>query len=124
MRGIFLPALLALVACGTPQERCISAASKDIRVLDRLISASRSNIERGYAFERKPYYYTVRQVCGEVDGEKLYCNVPETGYRSVPVSIDLNVEQAKLNSQLAKRSQLATEISRKITACKTAYPAD
>lgn len=122
MHRLFLLALLPLIACGTPQEQCIAAATKDIRVLDRLITATQSNLERGYAIHREQYQYTVRQICGEIDGEKIYCNVPEFGYRSVPVSIDLNAEQAKLNSQLAKRSQLAAQASTQITACKTNFP--
>jgi len=122
MRRLFLLFLLPMVACGTPQEKCIAAATKDIRVLDKLIKNTRSNLDRGYAVRREEYRYSVWQICGKVEGEFVYCFSPETGYRNVPVSIDMNVERAKLNSQLAKRSQLAVQAGAQITACKSTYP--
>ena len=36
MRRLLLPALLILTACGTPQEQCISAATRDMRVVDAI----------------------------------------------------------------------------------------
>jgi len=122
MRRIFLLALLPLVACASPQEQCIANATKDLRVLNKLIAVSQANVDRGYAIEVQEYIELSKEVCGEVDGEKVYCEVPETKKRKVPVAIDLNIEQAKLNSLLTKRSQLSVQAEKQIAACKTAYP--
>jgi hypothetical protein len=46
-----LPLLLALVACGTPQEQCIARETRDLRVVERLITETQGNLQRGYALE-------------------------------------------------------------------------
>ena len=122
MRRIFMIALLPLAACVTPQQQCISAATKDVRVLDRLIATSQSNLSRGYAIDVQEHLIITSEVCGEADGEKIYCDVPSTEETKVPVAIDLNVEQAKLNSLITKRTQLATQASQVIASCKATYP--
>ena len=111
MRRLFLLGLFALAACGTPQERCISNVTKDIRVLDRLIAETQKNLDRGYAIRRENYIVYEREICGKRNGKNIYCTFPETETRQYPVSIDLVKEKAKLDSQLAKRSQLAKTAS-------------
>ena len=48
-RMILISGLALLVGCGTPQERCIAAATRDLRVVDRLIVQTQGNLDRGYA---------------------------------------------------------------------------
>jgi hypothetical protein len=122
MRRMFLIALLPLAACATPQQQCISGATKDVRVLDRLIATSQANVSRGYAIDVQQHLIITSEVCGEAEGEKIYCDVPSTEETNVPVAIDLNVEQAKLNSLVTKRAQLATQAGEVIASCKVTYP--
>ncbi|MGB8815084.1 MAG: hypothetical protein WCC57_18035, partial [Paracoccaceae bacterium] len=55
---------LALTACGTPQEQCINRNTRDIRVIDRLIAETETNLSRGYALEEVTYYRHVWNRCG------------------------------------------------------------
>lgn len=122
MRRLLVLALLPLVACASPQERCISGATKDIRVMDRLIKTTRGNLERGYAIGKETYTVETEQVCGELDGEDLICTVPESRERKVPVAVDLNAEKAKLTSLLDKRASLISKSEQVIRACRAHYP--
>lgn len=48
-RLMILAGLTVLAGCGTPQERCIAGATRDLRVVDRLIGETQGNLDRGYA---------------------------------------------------------------------------
>ncbi len=122
MRRFIILALLPLAACATPLERCIASATKELRVLSGLISSTQANINRGYAVETENYFVTEEQVCGQVDGKPVYCEVPVAESREVPVAIDLDVEQAKLNSLLTKRAELADRAEAAIESCSIQYP--
>lgn len=117
--------LLLLTACATPRERCISGATEDIRVLDRLIAQSRGTIERGYALdtERRTNWQWV--ICGRnSNGAFRYCWQPYDSYRRVPTAVNLNEEQQRLESMIVKRKQLAAELGPKIAACEATFPAN
>lgn len=129
MRRLLILAPLALLAaCGTPQERCIQRETRDLRVLDRLVAETRTNIDRGYALQE--YTVTIPQweTCPpRVDeaGNLLpaqMCLEDRTETRTRPVAIDLGAESAKLESMLAKRDQLARESEGRIAQCRTTYP--
>lgn len=59
---VFLP-LLALVACGTPQERCISSNTREYRVLRSLLAESEANLARGYAWRERSVVRTQLETC-------------------------------------------------------------
>lgn len=129
MRRLLILAPIALLAaCGTPQERCIQRETRDLRVLDGLITETRSNIGRGYALQE--YTVTVPQwePCPprvDQNGNPLpaqMCLEDRVETRTRPVAIDLNAETAKLESMLAKRDQLSAEADGRIAQCRTAYP--
>jgi hypothetical protein len=132
MRQIVLPALLILVACGTPQEQCISRETRDLRVVERLIAETQGNLDRGYGFEEVTVFTTEYVDCTPrvvvVDGtpppvvEPRLCldEVPETVRR--PVAIDLGAERRKLDSLIIKRRDLLARAEGVIAACKAAYP--
>ncbi len=122
MHRLSILALLPLAACATPLERCIARATKELRVLSGLISSTQANINRGYAIVTENYFVTSEQVCGEVEGEKVYCDVPAAKSRDVPVAIDLNAEQAKLNSLLTKRAELGDQAEARIKYCNIQHP--
>ena len=121
MRRIVILALLPLAACGTPREACISRATKDLRVVDRLIVASQTNLDRGYAIGTQSYITHERELCGKSKGKNIYCSVPVTAQRKVPVAINLNDEQAKLDSLIEKREQLELRTSATISQCRISH---
>lgn len=119
---------LTLAACGTPQEQCISQASRDLRVVEGFIAESEANLARGYAFaeviETHPEWVDCTPEPTEANPtpEKRKCliDVAETKVR--PVSIDLGAEAAKLESLRAKRSQLIDQASGAVAICRQRYP--
>ena len=129
MKNILLTtALLALVACGTPQEQCIGAVTRDLRVVEGLITETQGNLARGYAFARvvetRPRFVdcTPKPTTETPNPRPRQCleDVSETVTR--PVAIDLNAEAAKLASLQTKRAQQASAATAAIAACQRQYP--
>ncbi|MGR3291644.1 MAG: hypothetical protein ACU0C9_10685, partial [Paracoccaceae bacterium] len=118
----FLIVLLPLVACATPQQQCIANAGKDIRVLSGLINTTQANINRGYGLRTEEFLENENQLCGVVNGEKVYCSVAVANSREVPVALDLTAEAAKLNSLLQKRGQLSSRTNAVIAECRLHFP--
>lgn len=120
--------LFALSACGTLQEQCIASATRDMRVVDRLISETEGNIARGYAYENVTVFSaqwldcTPRATAQSPDPKPKICleQVPETTKQAV--AIDLNVEAAKLSSLQAKRLLQSNAAAAQITRCKAEHP--
>ncbi len=116
---------LALIACGTPQERCINAATRDERVVERLMREAETNLQRGYALESYTTYRSTWVQCGTESrkGKKAaMCldEVPEVSKR--PVAIDLAAETRKLNQLRAKRNDLVRAQAATVAQCKSANP--
>ncbi|MBS8229223.1 hypothetical protein [Vannielia litorea] len=123
----FLPLLLLplLAACATPREACEARATKDLRVMNKLIAETRANVDRGYAIEREAYVTTGLQMCVGSAKENVgvrWCHRPETRYRTKQVAIDPGAEQRKLRNMIIKRDQLQREAQAQVAACKRAYP--
>ncbi len=129
--ALMLP-LLLLIACGTPQERCISTATRDLRILNGLIEDSRANLSRGFAYEE----YTVRRsrwvhcdgplvVDSEgrlVSGHPHMCLDDYTDTVRRPVAINLADERRKLDSMLVKQRELSRVAAAQIESCKARFP--
>lgn len=123
---------LLLVACGTPQERCISTATRDLRTLNGLIEDSQANLARGFAYEE----YTVNRSrwvhCqgppvvdsdGDlVPGRTYMCLDDYTDTVRRPVSINLDEERRKLDGMLTKQRELNRIAAAQIEGCKAQYP--
>ncbi len=131
MRPILaLPLLLILTACGTPQEQCIARETRDLRVVDRLITETQGNLQRGYALEEVTITNTVWVDCtprvkkGDPVPERKMCLEDESETITRPKAIDLTAEQRTLDSLLVKRRDLARAAERVIVACKEAYPTE
>jgi len=121
-RLICLGVLCLLAACGTPQEQCISAASRDIRVVDRLIREAEGNLQRGYGFETYTTYETEFVPCGTEANPNRVCarRVPVQERR--PVAIDLAAEQVKLTQLIAKRARQTRAVAPVIDQCRIDNP--
>ncbi|MGR3792787.1 hypothetical protein [Vannielia sp. SX4] len=123
----FLPLLLIplVTACATPREACEARATKDLRVMNKLIAETQANVSRGYAIERESYVTTRYQICarsGDGPVEAVWCHRPETRYRTKQVAIDPAAEQQKLRNMIVKRDQLEREARSQVAACRRAYP--
>lgn len=127
---LILPLLLA--ACGTPQERCINTATRDLRTLNGLIEESQANLARGFAYEE----YTVTrsrwvhcQGAPVVDskgnvvaGRTYMCLDDYTDTVRRPVAIDLAAERRKLEGMLEKKRELTRVAAAQIEGCKAQFP--
>lgn len=126
--------LLLVTGCGTPQEQCIAANTRDLRVVDRLIKETEGNIARGYAFEEVTVTVTDWEYCyppappptaGNPNPQRpppRLCLEDRTETVRRPKAIDLAAEQRKLNGLLVKRKDLARQAEKVIAACRRAYP--
>ena len=128
MRSVlFLLPLAALAACATPQEQCISDATRNLRVINGLVNETRANITRGYALEQVQTVRTVPRMCtGETASGDSYtyrCDETETITSSRPVAIDLTAEQAKLTSLLDRQAQAQAASDAAVAQCRALYPA-
>lgn len=126
---LILTSLVALTACGTPQQQCIGSVTRDMRVVDGLIAEAEANISRGYAIEETVQVRKQFVDCGMPEPtaenpnprpEKCLQEVPYETRR--PVAIDLNAEQAKLASLRTKRAAQGASAAPQIAACQAAYP--
>ena len=122
---ILLP-LAALAACTTPREDCINNALRETRIVDALVNETRANISRGYAIERGQDVRTTRRLCEgkHSDGTKFryWCDDVQTFDTSRPVAIDLNAEQAKLESLLERQAQNRAASDQRIAQCIAIHP--
>lgn len=132
MRPIRVSAVLSMllvVACGTPQEQCISRGTRDLQILDRLIAESRATVSRGYAIEEVTTYIPVWRTCGYYrTGDKNspvrpeMCLEDEPRISTRPKAIDLSAERQKLASMERKRQELDRQAAPVVAACRAQYP--
>ena len=126
IRWLFIVLLVA--ACGTPQEQCIGGATRDMRVVDRLITDVEGNLARGYAFETVTVYTPEWQDCTPRATEATPIPEPRLCFEDVPqtvrkaVAIDLNAESAKLKSLRTKRDQQAKASAGAVAECRAKFP--
>ena len=120
------PFLLALMACATPQQRCITKAAPDLPVLNRLIAESEGNRARGYAFADVEVEMDVWKLC-RVDltpsevGQTM-CLETETTTTREAVAIDLTAEAAKLASMRARRDDIEAKAQPAFAQCQAEFP--
>ena len=128
MKRILCASLLILSACGTPQEQCIGAATRDTRVVDRLIIETQGNPARGYGYETVTVYVPEWQDCTpnptatKPEPKPRMCleQVPQATRRAV--ALDLAAERAKLTGLQQKRAQQAKAAAGAVAQCKAQYP--
>ena len=124
--SLILP--LALAACATPQEQCINAATRDQRVLERLIAETQGNIARGYAIEAVTETRLVWVDCTPAPTKKTPDPKPRTclddrAYTvDRPKAINLDEERAKLRTMQQKQRELARAAQTAVAQCRALYP--
>lgn len=114
----------ALAGCGTPQERCIGSATREIRTLDRLIGETRADLARGYGYETREVMRHQWRRCDDwVAGTpSRMCFEPVWHTVKRPVAIDPAAEQRKLDGLVARRGALMAQAAPAIAACKAKFP--
>ncbi len=130
MRRALLIALIAtLAACGTPQERCIRTATKDLRVVNSLIAEIQANLQRGYGYETYQTTITSWEVCevrpATTEGGKprvRYCLEDDIVTTRRRVAIDPEAERRKLQGLVVKQRELNARAAAEIAACKQQFP--
>ena len=117
---------LALAACATPREQCINQVSQDLRTVTSLIAVTEGNLQRGYAIANVEETQRIRTTCTGTneDGStfRFPCEETATIDREVPVAIDLNAEQAKLNSLRERQAALQSPTNAAIQQCVAIHP--
>lgn len=122
---------LALAACGTPQERCISRNTSEYRTVSRLLAEVEANLARGYAWEERQVVRDrltqCRNYARDRDG-----NVVAIGYtpcwrdyvdtERYRVPIDPAAERRKRDNLAARKAALSDRAAAYVEACKKAFP--
>ena len=125
---------LALAACGTPQERCINSVTRDLRVVNRLITETETNLSRGFRLEDVTTYRTVWVDCYpavivvQPDGSEAIAQAPrmclddEAVTIQRPRAIDPAEERRKLDGLKAQRAKLSRQAEPSIAQCRALHP--
>ena len=129
MKRLLFMTLSVLSACGTPQEQCIRQNTRDLRTVDRLITETQGNLDRGYAYETVTVYEDVWVRCPQsppaegqpADPPRLCLDERPVAERR-PKAINLNDEALKLESLKEKRQELARLAEAVIAECKVEFP--
>jgi len=124
--SLLLIPLIALAACSTPRERCIAGANRPVATLDRLITTTRGNIERGFALVEVQDVRVLRSTCEgtNADGStfRFPCEETETFTRNEPVAINVAEERTKLNQLLERRADAVSNAQATAQQCVAVHP--
>ncbi len=115
-------ALLALTACGTPQQRCISDASKTMRTAERNAKRIEGNIARGYAIHRQTVLVPVSDICEDAKGNSYVCVDHDHQTVETPVAIDVAEERRKLAGLRKIIQQEQPKVARATKSCIAQFP--
>ncbi len=130
----FLPLLLLLAACGTPQERCINGVTRELRLINELIAETQLNLARGYELEEVVVYDTQWVYCSPpvvVLGPDGTQRVVQPGAMCLddfqdtverPRAIDPVAERNKLKGLQERQRVLAKQAEPAIAQCRLQYP--
>jgi hypothetical protein len=126
---ILIPALAVLVGCGTPQERCIAGATRDMRIVDGLISETQVNLDRGYALEDVERtgvrWESCRRGPPQKDGKPVspdLCLQEYTFTVTKPRAINLADARQILAELEKKRAAQARVAAPLVASCKATHP--
>lgn len=119
-----------VAGCGTPQERCIAGATRDLRIVDRLIVQTQGNLDRGYALvdvERSTDRWVIcapgRPATATTPALAPQMCLQEYDYTvTEPRAINLADERVKLAELKKKRVLLDKASLPAVASCKLAHP--
>lgn len=128
--ALILALPLALAACGTPQERCISRNTTEYRTVNSLLAEVEGNLARGYAWDERQVVRSRLAQCQTVttdrEGKPVIttygCWRDELETERFRVPIDPVAEARKRDGLVARRNALSASAERAVEACRAAYP--
>jgi hypothetical protein len=125
-KSLILLPLLVLAACASPRQTCISGASRELAVVDQLIAETEQNIARGYGTERRQEVRTIPRTCRNYRPDGTYdieiCDTTVVRNYTVPVTLDIDAERAKLRQLKQQRARLEAPTQAAIQQCIATYP--
>jgi len=125
-QALLLFPLLALTACQSPREACISDATRDLNVVNRLIAETEANLTRGYGVAQRQDIVTRPDICTieNADGTQstFRCDKQDVVTTEVPVALDLNAERDTLRSLVQQQSALQQRAQASVQFCVASYP--
>lgn len=129
-RLVLICGLAVLAGCGTPQERCIAAATRDMRVVDRLIVETQGNLSRGYALVQVEKTAERWAVCrpGRPASATEPARPPVMCWReheytvTGPRAVNLADQRETLAELQKKRAVLEKESRPAVASCKLTHP--
>ncbi len=130
MRAALILGLAVLAGCGTPQERCIASATREVRIMDRLIGEVQTNLDRGYAMVKVRRTGHRWEVCrpGRAATATEPARAPQMCFKRYryndiePQAINLAEERVKLAEMRKKRVELARMAEKSVASCKASHP--
>ena len=130
MRRLAIACLALLAACATPQEACIASATRELRVLDRLLAEVRGNLDRGYALVDRTAWRRTWQLCAppvaQTDDSPArpaqWCWVREPYTVTDRVPIDPAAERRKLDGLIERRAAEARRAGAAVAECRALHP--
>ncbi|MFC7705826.1 hypothetical protein ACFQXB_16720 [Plastorhodobacter daqingensis] len=117
-----LVAPLALAACSNPRERCINAATEELRVVNALVAETETNLDRGYTLIREPGVRTGLHFCLSPTNPFTFCSTAQPTVTDRPTAIDIRAEERKLAQLRAKQNELTIRAASSIAACEQQHP--
>ncbi len=115
-------ALIGLTACIDEFGQCVRNSSKDLQVVNELITQSQTTLSRGYGFETLIATEIEEVVCLTALGEQATCLVEVGTTYQTPVAVDLDAERRKLAQLVDQRKVLEIRLAESTKACRAAYP--
>ncbi|MCB2094063.1 MAG: hypothetical protein H6901_09440 [Rhodobacteraceae bacterium] len=125
--GSTLAAML-LTSCGTPQEQCIRAATRELRTVTGLIAETEATIARGYGYQSEEITRWAWVRCDfdrfdhDAIGPAPMCWEPYSDTIRRPVAIDPAVEARKLSALKSRQKILQTQANAQISDCRARFP--
>ncbi|WP_405405369.1 hypothetical protein [Paracoccus sp. Ld10] len=130
--ALCLAPVLALGACATPQERCISRNTSEYRTVSGLLAEVEGNLSRGYAWDERQVVRSRFAQCERVtrdhEGNRHIttygCWRDYVDVERFRVPIDPSAETRKRDGLAERQAALTRGANAAVTACRAAYPAE
>jgi len=110
--------LLALVACATPEERCLRRAQPDTAAIDAQIAEIRTALANGYRVKPGTSVTLGLGFC-QSSGNASLCLGGSKALPPKTVPIDRPYEQARLAALEDRRAEIIVASERAMRACYT-----
>ena len=117
-RSILSLPLVAIAACSTPQEACMSRIDRDLRTVTALIAETETNLARGYTYVVEPSRTRVGvSYCTRSSSRIGFCGSTANDVRRRAVAIDPEAEARKLETLRNQQAKLTALRPQAAAAC-------